>query len=338
MELKRGMLNDAQKLILCGPEGIGKSSLASKCPKPVFIDVEGSTSDIDVLRTPAPTSWRALVDQTTAFITDHHGCETLVVDTADWAEKLCISHICAANNMTSLGGEKDFGRSYNMLELEWCRWLDILSRVAAGGMHVVLTAHVGVKQCRPPDLDSAYDRYELKMEKKTSSATKEWSRNLLFLNYKTYVVEEKGKKRGTGGHRVIYTTRTPAWDAKNRAGLPDELRLDYSEIACLFKPVAQSSPAPVVTAPVVEQPAPVTPPSAVVTPPTSASFLIPLTDLMARDKVTTRELQLAVAKRGYYPVDTPLENYDPTFVAGRLVAYWPKVLEMIANVRKEIAV
>lgn len=352
MELTQGVRIEPQRIVLYGPEGIGKSTTASQLPDPVFVDVEGSTSDLNVIRTPVPRSWRSLCDTVQAFAADHHGRKSLVVDTADWAEKLCISHVCASNNMTSLGGEKDFGKSYNILEQEWCRFLDLLSRVANSGMHVCLTAHAGVKNVRQPDVESGYDRWELKMEKKTAAATKEWARTVLFLNYKTYVVEGDGKKkRATGGHRVMYSSHTPAWDAKNRAGLPDEMRMEFSEISRLFADAPASKPNPTSPPPSVsgaEKPTTVAPSSAstppvtpnLVPPPpvTSPGFLAPLFELMTRDGVTEQELQLAVAKRGYYPAYTPLANYDPQFVAGKLVAYWNMVMGLIEQVRRDAAV
>jgi hypothetical protein len=347
MELTKGLRQEPQRIVIYGPEGIGKSTLASQLPDPVFIDVEGSTSDLDVVRAPSPSSWRALVDMVAEFARDHNNRQTLVIDTADWAEHLCISHVCASNNLTSLGGQEDFGRSYNLLETEWCRFLDSLSRVAASGMHVCLLAHTGVKNVRQPDLDKGYDRWELKMERKTAAATKEWARTVLFLNFKTYIVEGKDKKKtATGGHRVIYATHAPAFDAKNRGGLPDEMRLEYAAIAQLFgqQPQPQKEPltpqqGQVASAPPAAEPPVKTEPQ--VAPPVSTStatpHLKPLLDLIERDKVSPREVQLAVAKRGYYPADTPLENYDPQFVAGKLVAYWPKVVEWIEVIRKEAA-
>ena len=358
MEITRGVKPEPQRIVVYGPEGIGKSTLAAKMPDPVFVDVEGSTSDLDVARTPAPSSWRALLDLAESFVGDHHGCKTLVIDTADWAEKLCIAHVCAANHLTALGGQDDYGRSYGILDTEWRRLLDVLSRVAVSGMHVCLTAHAGIKHFRQPDLPDGYERYELKMEKKTAAATKEWARTVLFLNYKTYVVENKGKARGTGGHRVIHTTHTPAWDAKNRAGLPEELKLDFAEIAKLFGPLSPTPrpatpergtagsgpPQDVATPPKTSTAA--SPPPAEPAPPATpapavndhAAFLHPLLELMHRDGVSETELQLAVHRRGYYPADTPLGNYDPDFVAGKLVAYWPAVKQLVEEVRKEAVV
>lgn len=83
----------------------------------------------------------------------------------------------------------------------------------------------------------SYDRWELKLGKKTSSQTaplvKEWADMVLFANYKTWsvAVDEKGTKRkAQGGARVMHTTHHPCWDAKNRYGLPDEMPFEYDGI------------------------------------------------------------------------------------------------------------
>jgi hypothetical protein len=332
MELTRGKQSEPQRVVVYGPEGIGKSTLASQMPDPVFIDVEGSTSDMDVARAPTPSSWRALNDLVADFVSDHHGCKTLVIDTADWAERLAIAQVCSEHNLTSLGGQEDYGKSYNLLEREWGRFLDGLSRVAASGMHVCLTAHAKTRKFELPDQDGSFDRWELKLEKKTGPMLKEWGRMVLLCNYKTYVVasEKKGDTpKAKGGHRVMYTSHHPCWDAKNRVELPDECKLDYASISHCFDYIKPDSPA------VVQQPEPQSSQQSVGT--SASAQLAPLFELLKRDDVTEHELQLAVAKRGYYPADTPLENYDPQFVAGKLVAHWGAVRGIVDEVRKEIA-
>ncbi len=88
----------------------------------------------------------------------------------------------------------------------------------------------------------AYDRWELKLGKKTSSQTspliKEWADMLLFANYKTISVatDDKGKKfKAQGGTRVMYTAHHACWDAKNRYGLPEEVPFEYSSIAHIIE-------------------------------------------------------------------------------------------------------
>ena len=48
MDITSGKIESAQKVIIYGPEGIGKSTFASKFPSPLFSDTEGSTKHMDV--------------------------------------------------------------------------------------------------------------------------------------------------------------------------------------------------------------------------------------------------------------------------------------------------
>lgn len=50
MQITRGKRARAQRVIIYGPEGIGKSSFAAQFPEPLFIDTEGSTDNMDVAR------------------------------------------------------------------------------------------------------------------------------------------------------------------------------------------------------------------------------------------------------------------------------------------------
>ena len=81
------------------------------------------------------------------------------------------------------------------------------------GINVVLTAHMQMRKFELPNEGGSFDRYELKLGKKTSSQTaplvKEWADMLLFANYKTIVIaqDKDGKKcKAAGGERVMYTT------------------------------------------------------------------------------------------------------------------------------------
>ena len=49
MEITRGKVQKAKKVVIYGPEGIGKSTFASRFPDPVFIDTEGSTNDLSLI-------------------------------------------------------------------------------------------------------------------------------------------------------------------------------------------------------------------------------------------------------------------------------------------------
>lgn len=259
LKILTGKTGGALKVVIYGPEGIGKSTLASHFPRPVFIDTEGSTRHMDVSRTEKPTSWTMLMEQVEYIRSNPEVCSSMIIDTADWAEQLCIGGICASKKLTGIE-DMGYGKGYVYLAEEYGRLLNVLEEVVSRGVHVVLTAHAMMRKFEQPDEMGAYDRWELKLQKKTSALVKEWSDLLLFANYKTLSVatDDKGKKfKAQGGRRVIYTSHHPCWDAKNRLGLPEELPLDFSALAQYIGSTARPSPSP--ASPASTSPAPYTP-------------------------------------------------------------------------------
>lgn len=377
MNITRGKVATAQKVVLYGPEGIGKSSLAANFPEPGFIDTEGSTGNMDVARFDKPTSWTFILQQL-EYVKQNRPFKTLVIDTVDWAERMAIEHICNINQKASIE-DFGYGSGYIKLEEEMGRFLNLLQDIVDQGINIVLTAHAQIRKFEQPDEMGAYDRYELKLGKKTSARTsslvKEWADMVLFINYKTYSVatDDKGRKhKAQGGTRTMFTTHHPAWDAKNRHGLPDELPLDYAHIAHIFEGNEQPPQQPVQVTqtwssqptpeqqiqyqqqtfeqPVqqqqdplqqtYQQPAP--PPTQTDPPiePQQAPKLSPgipasLRDLMMQSGVTEQEIQAVVGKKGYYPQDTPMANYDPGFIEGVLVGAWQQVYGMVLELREQ---
>lgn len=356
MQITRGKITGAQKVVIYGPEGIGKSTFAAQFPNPLFIDTEGSTKHMDVARTPKPTSWAMLLEQV-RYVRDHQGiCGTLVIDTADWAEQLCAVELCAKSKKSGLE-DFGYGKGYVYLTEEFGRLLNLLEEVVERGTNVCFTAHAKMRKFEQPDEMGAYDRWEVKLQKSTGPLLKEWADMMLFANYKTYVVNvdgqgvQKGKNKVQGGDRVLYTTHHPCWDAKNRHDLPDEIPMRFAAIShCIpapdrapdVPPAVQQAKAdmPKSTPPVTPEPTPEkiqesdAPPPEV--PPTSPDSGLPraLLDLMRENKVTKAEIQGAVSARGYYPSDTPIGNYEPDFIAGVLVGAWPQVYQMILSSRQ----
>ena len=339
------------KTVLYGPEGIGKSTFATQFPAPVFIDTEGSTKRMNVARLPAPTSWAMLLDEVAEVSRGNVPCGTLVIDTADWAERLCIDAVCAR---AKVKGIEDFGygKGYTYAKEEFGKLLGALEEALNTGHNVVVLAHAAITKFEQPDAVGNYDRWSMKTSKQVAPLLREWCDMLLFANYKT-VVEKAGsapnaKNKASGGQRVLYTSHHPCWDAKNRFGLPEELPFEYASIAaCIPDPHPGAAPAPrpimVEDAP-APKPAPVPVPAAPAAPPAvpagiSASDLqaqgVPtaLAQLMAANNVTPEELQAVVGQRGYFPADMPVKDYPADFVSGCLVAAWPQVLEMICTNR-----
>jgi len=351
-----GVQSAPVKTVLYGPEGIGKSTFAAQFPQPVFIDTEGGTKRLDVARLPQPTSWAMLLDEVAEVTKGNVPCGTLVLDTADWAERLCAQAVCAR---AKVKGIEDFGygKGYTYLKEEFGRLLDGLEETLQAGHNVVVLAHAAITKFEQPDAVGNYDRWTMKTSKQVAPLLREWCDMLLFANYKT-VIEKSGsgpnaKNKASGGKRVLYTTHHACWDAKNRFDLPEEIPFTYEAIAhCipgssapkapsrreLSPQVTEGVPAPSADADILPtpQPDPVreSVPKALLVPDLLA-LGVPekLAPLMSANNVTPEELQTVVGQRGYFPQDMPIKDYPADFVEGCLVAAWQQVLQLVLDNR-----
>ncbi|MEG0629042.1 MAG: ATP-binding protein [Enterococcus sp.] len=327
MNITTGKIPKAQKVVLYGVEGIGKSTFASQFPDPLFIDTEDSTLHMDVKRFDKPTSWMMLMQQVD-YVKQNRLCQTLVIDTMDWAEALAKRHLMAQNKWNDTGN--DYGNKYIALEKEMGNLLNQLSEVIDAGINVVITAHAMLRKKEEPDEMGAFDRYELKLEKKSAGIVKEWADMVLFANYKTTVITDSktNSKKATGGQRMMYTTHRPTWDAKNRIGLADELPFDYSQIVQAFSEVTKPQPIQNMEP---EQNQPVQPePNFEPERNEEIPAMIPraVADLMTTDKVSVDEIMQVIYQGGFMPADTPIENV-PTDLWGYLSSNWDKALNLL---------
>ncbi len=346
MNISSGIIKSAQKIVIYGPEGIGKSTMASMFPEPIFSDTEGSTKRLDVKRFDRPTSEEMLIQQIEYVKAHPDICKTYVIDTADWAEKLCSRAVCAKYKKSGIE-EFGYGKGYTYLAEDFGKILNLLEDVVSAGINVVITAHAIMRKFEQPDEAGAYDRWELKLDKRTGPMLKEWADAVLFVNYKTFVEKTGDKKyKASGGKRIMYTQHHSCWDAKNRYGLPPETEFDYSVIA----PFVNDEAATAVHAPTTassqksENTNVATIPDFIDTSPENTSPQkqntapkipdgIPeaLADLMRANNVSEEDIQLAVSQRGYFPVDTKIIDYGPEFIEGCLIACWPSVYETIVE-------
>ena len=234
LNITSGKIDRAQKTVIYGPEGIGKTTLASQHPDPVIIDMEGGSAHMDVRRITDIKGWEDAFS-VMREIKDSPGiCKTIVIDTADWLEQQAIKSICDKYKQPSIESF-GYGKGYTYVAEEFARFLALCNELIDAGINVVFIAHAKMRKFEQPDEMGAYDRWEMKLSKQAAPLLKEWCDHLLFCNYQTFVVtSENDTKKVQGGKRVIYTTHHPAWDAKSRANLPEVVDMDFSNIASIY--------------------------------------------------------------------------------------------------------
>lgn len=227
MEIIKGRQeNIPWKLVLYGVAGIGKSSLAAKASKPLFLDLEGGLGRIDADKTPRLESWEQVIEAMRfAFQTKEY--ETIVIDTLDGLEEIIRKHVLAANHWKSIeqGG---YGKGY-VLMLECLQnFLDMCDKL---GKNVILIGHEQIKLFASPDQDS-YDRYLLKMHQKLAGVMIARADAVLFAQYESVLKGDRAddtRLRAIGtGKRLLRTQETPAFIAKNRFNLEPTIEMNES--------------------------------------------------------------------------------------------------------------
>jgi hypothetical protein len=230
----RGKQDRPLRVIAYGVEGVGKSTFGAQAPGAVFLCAEDGTAHLDVARFPTPRTWADVLEAVRVLTYEEHEFKTLVIDTLDWLEPLCWQHVCFTNGKQSVE-DFGYGKGYVLAVEQWrvlLRKLDDLVRTRR--MHVVLLAHAAVRRVDDPQT-GPFDRYRMKVHEKSADVLREWVDAILFARHEVRTIERNGKMRGvSSGVRVLHTTWTAAYDAKNRFDLPDTLPLawDDFETAC----------------------------------------------------------------------------------------------------------
>ena len=354
MEIVTGKKSQAVKGIIYGVEGIGKTTMAARWPKPLFLDVENGSWQLDVARV-VPGTYAEFKDCIRQIAEDPQGFQTLVIDSADWLETMMIKHICMEAGINSIEKyEKGYGKGWTKLAEDWATLLDHLDRIRLKKrLNILFISHARIKRYEPAD-DSGHDRYTLTMAEKSADVLKKWSDLTLFVKYDTFTVEEDGKVKVKGGDkRVMYSKFHPCWDAKNRYGLPDKMPFEFEQIAGIFQrnpepeEADQHGPAqpPAGTGQTVKPEAPAQAPKAE-TPdpkpetadpkilnPEQDALLAKIDGLIRQSGIGYGDLAGELERKGIVPAGTPIRNYNlPTL--NRIIAGWSAIVHNI-NMKKK---
>ena len=344
MNITKGIISKPVKVCVYGVEGIGKTTFASHFPEPLFFDLDEGSAQLDVSRVTDITSWPLLMSNIKEVYDNPTICKTLVIDTADAAERMCIDYICGKFNKK---GIEDFGygAGYTYLVEEFARFLVQLDACIGQGINVVVLAHAVLKTITLPEEMGTYDHWELKLSSKTTNKVaplvKEWADLLLFANYKTILIEDGTRKKAAGGKRIMYTTHTTFADAKNRFSLAEELPFDYNEITRLIpnratpgvKPMQEKKQEAKQKTVKKSEPESTVPVQNTDIPATSTvnATLQKVYDLMKQEHITEEQIRKAVAMKGYFPEDMPMKDYPSDFIDGVLIGAWEQIKTFILN-------
>jgi hypothetical protein len=224
---------------------VGKTSLAAQPENTVFSLASSETgllTLIDAGQLPQidhfepAADWETLKDQVRALIENETSYRVYAVDTLNLVERLCHEYVCHKYCDDDWGkkGFLSYNAGYELSLTPIREYLNLLDELRERRkMSILLLAHSKIKPFRNPE-GADFDRFTVDIHEKTWSLVDRWADMVLFLNYETHVTqvqESKTQKKGKGmgaDHRIMYTRRTAAFDAKNRLGLPAEIDMGNS--------------------------------------------------------------------------------------------------------------
>jgi hypothetical protein len=220
------------RLLIYGNHGIGKSTFGANTPNPIFIITEDGLGVLDVPHFPLAQSFDAVIEAIGALYNEAHEFQTVVIDSLDWLDNLIWQAINAKHDAKDLA----YGKGAVIAADYWRQVLDGLNALRNDrSMAVVLLAHCEVKRFDSPEVEP-FDRYQVKLQARSSALVQEWTDAVLFANYKTIAKKDdvgfnNTVARGiTTGERLLFTTDKPAHQAKNRFALPESLPFAWAAL------------------------------------------------------------------------------------------------------------
>ena len=229
MQVIHGLTPTAPKVMLYSLPGVGKSTLASKFNKPIFLDFEGGLNYIDCARTEQITDldvfYSYLVE---LYRVNEREYDTIVIDSVDWLVRKVVEKAAGIdkNNLTetlnrSNGG---YGNGKQVLENHIrTKLLPTLVALNKKGYGICLIAHAERKDMMDADgVDT--ERITPKIDINTMNVFVEWCDQVFYL------------KKDANGDRILVLDSDMNALAKNRLGMSGEVKLADIDINELLQP------------------------------------------------------------------------------------------------------
>lgn len=233
--LRVGKQQVPPRVCVYSSHGVGKSTLASQFPKPIFISTEDGLDSLDVTSFPRAQKIEDVAGSIKTLIKEDHDFKTVVIDSVDWlVEPLIVNSVNASHDEK----EQSYGKGAVFIAEEFreiLQGLDVLR--LKRGMNVVLIAHAAVVKYQDPRTEE-YDRYQPKLPNRCNALLQEWVDVLAFAAFKVAIKKTEGKgfagprARGVStGERLLHFVENPAYVAKNRYNCPEEIELSFENFS-----------------------------------------------------------------------------------------------------------
>lgn len=218
------------RMLIHGGEGVGKTTFACGAPDAYLLDLEGGRGRCAPKMAQEPKSFAEVLEHIRALIEQDHEYKTLVVDSLDVLEGMITDEVCRSGGYTSISSPA-YGKGYAERSRVWATFWAALDYLRdRREMMIILIAHSKIVKVEDPILP-AYDRHTLHLYKTETAKAIEWPDIVGYCMIKTYTTTDGERNLATSaGERVLLTKNNPAYAAKSRYSLPEEIPLTWQEL------------------------------------------------------------------------------------------------------------
>jgi hypothetical protein len=242
------------RILIHGSHKLGKSSFAAGAPNAIFVPTEDGLNGIDTQAFPLAKTYQEFNESLVALQSQPHEFKAVVIDSADWLEKLIHEGICRAEGVTTVakaGG--GYGNGYNLAANKFKETLSILDDLNKRlGMIVIIISHSTVSELRDPEHES-YDVATLKLHKTASAMFCEWADVIGYAKRPIIVTknesgDHKAVSKGVNVMNELVIGSSVTSVSGNRYSLPTKIPLTWQA----FEQAFQQTQTPVVQQPATQ--------------------------------------------------------------------------------------
>lgn len=255
-DLRQVRADKPPRMLIYGPPGIGKTTLASEFPDTVFLQIEdGTPGDAELTSFGKLGTYGEVVEALAALYEGDHAYKTVAIDSVTELQKLVYEETCARGdeNGVSYSRMEDFpySKGFMFATTVWQEFIAMLDALRNDrSMAIILIAHSAIQEHKDPELP-AYDQHQISLHAPKKGDQGRADHRALFERWldavillkrnvvikqddKTGVAAKNDKStarvRATGGEVVtMNTVGKPSLNAKNRYGIPATVRYDKGQ-------------------------------------------------------------------------------------------------------------
>ena len=230
MKISPTKSDDAPIVLIYGGEGRGKTTLATRFPKPVALLLERGLprgAQIDAVEDVG--SFAAVMEAMRELYVNPRGYQTLVIDTVDSLEPLLLGHVCAANGWKNIEAPS-YGKGWVSADTEWLHFITAIRALRdKHGMTIVMIAHSTIERFDDPRAPS-YTAYQPKLHKRARHLILDACDIVGFLAEELRIATDdsgfRERTRATSSNgRYLFVEGCPAFVAKNRFAMPPKIAI-----------------------------------------------------------------------------------------------------------------